>query len=199
LKNCLTGRNEQQSNPKPILSYYNQKHLTKMKTKQIPFLLLSLLLLVLLSCQRKETANYSTEYQLKKTIEDSNVEKARNLCEYLDAVQLDSFQMLLVPDAKLYFQSGDPASFDDMIPMVKMFYEAFPDYKHEIEDVIAADDKVVLRISYSGTFINPFFEMNPTGEKFNYKGIWITQFEDGKVINLWVIEDEMGLMAQLGA
>ncbi len=63
---------------------------------------------------------------------------------------------------------------------------------------MAADDKVVCRIVYSGTYTNPFMGMSPTGEKFWYKGIQIIQFANGKVINFWGVEDELALMTQLG-
>ena len=41
-------------------------------------------------------------------------------------------------------------------------------------------------------------EMNPRGEKFIYKGIQIFQFTNNKVTNFWIVEDELGLMTQLG-
>jgi predicted ester cyclase len=41
-------------------------------------------------------------------------------------------------------------------------------------------------------------EMNPSGEKFKYKGIQIVQFANSKVTNFWAVEDELGLMTQLG-
>ena len=85
-----------------------------------------------------------------------------------------------------------------MEPYIKMFYTAFPDYKHEIDGIIAADDKVVCRVTFTGTFTNSFMGMNPSGEKFKYKGIQIFQFANNKVTNLWAVEDELGLMTQLG-
>ena len=41
-------------------------------------------------------------------------------------------------------------------------------------------------------------EMNPTGKRFSYKGIQIFQFSDDQVTNFWAVEDELGLMTQLG-
>jgi predicted ester cyclase len=41
-------------------------------------------------------------------------------------------------------------------------------------------------------------EMKPTGKRFSYKGIQIFQFADDKVTHFWAVEDELGLMTQLG-
>ena len=38
----------------------------------------------------------------------------------------------------------------------------------------------------------------PTGLKLRYKGIQIFQFKNEKAINFWAVEDELGMMTQLG-
>lgn len=166
--------------------------------KKLFWTLIAFILLAGISCQDQQTLNELTEFQQMKTKEANNIELAKKFYKYLDAVQLDSIRLLLAPEIKIYYQSGEPVTFSDMEPAIKMFYASFPDYKHEFEDIIAADDKVVFRISYSGTFLNPFMEMNPTGARFSYKGIQIFQFADEKVTNFWAVEDELGLMTQLG-
>ncbi len=165
-----------------------------MKTRPI-FLVL---LMVLFSCQEKQTRDELSRFKQSETLKVTNIELAKKFYKHLDAVQLDSLRALFAPNANIYYESGDPISFGDIEPLIKMFYTSFPDYKHEFEDIIAADDKVIFRISYSGTFTNPFMEMKPSGAKFKYKGIQIFQFANNKVTNFWAVEDEMGMMTQLG-
>jgi predicted ester cyclase len=150
------------------------------------------------SCQDKQTKDELAKFKQAETLKANNIELAKKFYKHLDAVQLDSLRVLCAPDAKIYYESGDPISFSDIEPLIKMFYTSFPDYKHEFEDIIAADDKVVFRISYSGTFTNPFMEMRPNGVKFKYKGIQTFQFANNKVTNFWAVEDELGMMTQLG-
>jgi predicted ester cyclase len=170
-----------------------------MKTfKIISGLILCGLLIVMSSCQDTQTKDELAKYKQAETLMATNIELAKKFYKHLDAVQLDSITASCAPDMKVYYESGESASFSDMEPYIKMFYTSFPDYKHEIEDIIAADDKVVCRISYTGTFTNPFMEMSPSGEKFRYKGIQIFQFANSKVTNFWAVEDELGLMTQLG-
>lgn len=40
--------------------------------------------------------------------------------------------------------------------------------------------------------------IKPTGVKIKYKGIQIFEFTNKKIINYWGIEDELGMMTQLG-
>ena len=170
-----------------------------MKTfKLICGLILCGILIVMSSCQDNQTKDELAKFKQAETLKTSNIELAKKFYKHLDAVQLDSLKVLFAPGMKGYYQSGEPAPFSDMEPFIKMFYTAFPDYKHEIDGIIAADDKVVVRVTFSGTFTNSFMEMNPSGEKFRYKGIQIFQFVNGKVTNFWVVEDELALMTQLG-
>jgi len=155
-------------------------------------------LIALNSCQDKQTKDELAKFKQAETLKVNNIELAKKFYKHLDAVQLDSLRALCAPNAKIYYESGDPISFNDIEPLIKIFYTSFPDYKHEFEDIIAADDKVVFRISYSGTFTNPFMEMKPNGVKFKYKGIQIFQFANDKVTNFWAVEDELGMMTQLG-
>ncbi len=132
------------------------------------------------------------------TTEKENIEIVKKFYKYLDEGQTDTLKSYFAPDVKIFYESGDPVSFSDMEPFIKMFYTSFPDYKHHIDDIFAAGDKVVARLSYSGTFSNSFMEMKPTGSKFKYKGIQIFQFFNGKISNFWIVEDELGMMRQLG-
>jgi predicted ester cyclase len=165
--------------------------------KKVSFLL-PVVFCFMISCQDKQTIDELAKFKQAETLKATNIELAKKFYKHLDAVQLDSITALCVPDMKGYYESGEPASFSDMEPFIKMFYTSFPDYKHEIEDIIAADDKVVCRISFTGTSTNPFMGMSPSGEKFRYVGIQIFQFANSKVTNFWAVEDELGLMMQLG-
>ncbi len=157
-----------------------------------------IILIAMNSCQDKQTKDELAKFKQAETLKANNIELAKKFYKHLDAVQLDSMRLLCAPDIKIYYESGDPVSFSDIEPLVRMFYTSFPDYKHEFDEIFATDDKVVFRISYSGTFTNPFMEINPNGAKFRYKGIQVFQFANNKVTNFWAVEDELGMMTQLG-
>lgn len=170
-----------------------------MKTLSYIFgMLLFGILITMSSCQDQESLEKLAMFEEAENLKAENIELARKFYKHLDAGQMDSLEALCAPEIKVYYQSGDPASFSDMVPFIKMFYEAFPDYVHNIEGIIAADDKVVVRVSFEGTFENAFMDLNPSGERFRYKGIQIFQFTEGMLKNMWIVEDELALMTQLG-
>jgi len=155
-------------------------------------------LIAMTSCQDKQASEELARFKHAESLKASNIELAKQFYKYLDAVNLDSLRAMFTSDAKIFYESGAPVSFADMEPLIKTFYTSFPDYKHEMDDLFAADDKVIARVSYSATFAKKFMDIKPNGAKFSYKGIQIFQFANNKVSNFWAVEDELGMMAQLG-
>jgi predicted ester cyclase len=170
-----------------------------MKTfKYLVGLVFGVILLVAFSCQDKQCQEELSKFKQAELAKAANIELAKKFYKYLDELNFDTLRILCDPNIKVYYESADPASFTDMEPFIRMFYGAFPDYEHQIDDIFAAEDKVVARITYSGTHTNEFMEIKPSGTKFIYKGIQIFQFANDKVINFWAVEDELGMMTQLG-
>jgi steroid delta-isomerase-like uncharacterized protein len=83
---------------------------------------------------------------------------------------------------------------------VASFYRgAFPDLHFQLEDVIADGDKVVVRITATGTHQRELPGIPVTGKRIAVHGIVIQRFEDGKIVESWVQFDHLGLLQQLGA
>lgn len=170
-----------------------------MKTiKYLNGIFASLLILIVISCQEKQAKEELTKFKQAESLKASNIELAKTFYKFLDVSQLDSLRACFNPDAKIFYESGDPITFNDIEPLIKTFYTSFPDYRHNILDIFAADDKVVVRLSYSATFTKKFLELNPNGVKFKYNGIQIFQFTNKKISNFWAVEDELGMMTQIG-
>ncbi len=76
---------------------------------------------------------------------------------------------------------------------------AFKDMHLEVHEIIARDDKVVLRFTNSGTNVGPFMNNPPTGRQAEWLGIGIYTVRDGRITEAWFAEDILGMMLQLGA
>lgn len=75
----------------------------------------------------------------------------------------------------------------------------FPDVQAVIEDVIAVDDKVVLRVVWHGTHMGPYSDIPPTGKPVEVRGLLIWRFgTDGKVEEIWSVQDQFSLLQQIG-
>jgi len=77
-------------------------------------------------------------------------------------------------------------------------HAAFPDVHMDVEDMIAEGDKVVARVSVSGTHQGEFMGIAPTGNRVTITGIDILRITEGKVVEHWGKFDDLGMMQQLG-
>jgi len=74
---------------------------------------------------------------------------------------------------------------------------AFQGMHLEIHEVIARDDKVVLRFTNSGTNLGPLMGRAPTGKHAKWLGIGIYTLRGGRIVEGWFAEDIHGLILQL--
>jgi steroid delta-isomerase-like uncharacterized protein len=73
-----------------------------------------------------------------------------------------------------------------------------PDWHTEIDDLIAEGDKVVARITMSGTHTGDFWGIPSTGKRVEFTGIYIVRIAGGKIVEHWGEEDGVSLLQQLG-
>lgn len=78
-----------------------------------------------------------------------------------------------------------------------MLRKVFPDLEATIEDEIAEGDKVVVRVTFSGTQQGEFLGIPPTGRRVAYGVMDIFRISDGQVVEHWGIADMHSLMQQL--
>jgi steroid delta-isomerase-like uncharacterized protein len=75
----------------------------------------------------------------------------------------------------------------------------FPDIHFVIEDMIAEGDRVAARYSCSGTHEADFAGVPATGKKVTWTAIVIFRYVDGKIAEMWVDQDALGRLQQIGA
>jgi predicted ester cyclase len=80
------------------------------------------------------------------------------------------------------------------------FRESFPDFRMELVDVIAEDDKVMGYFRCSGTHEGEWLGHPPTGRRFEkVDEVYVFRVEDGKLAAaLVVVEDNLTRLRQLG-
>jgi len=84
-----------------------------------------------------------------------------------------------------------------LVGYMKHVQTAFPDFFNTIEEIVAEDDRVVARLSYSGTHRGEMFGMPPTGHRVRYAGVGMFQISGVRIIEGWVLGDLAGLLLQL--
>ena len=86
-----------------------------------------------------------------------------------------------------------------LLDHIAMFEAAFPDYTLEPQDVIAEDDKLVLRAIFRGVHRGDFQGMAPTGREVSSPIMVIYRIAGGKVAEHWMSADMLDVLQQLGA
>lgn len=79
-----------------------------------------------------------------------------------------------------------------------LFYQAFPDLSHTIEDTVAEEDKVTVRFTLQGTHTADFMGIPATNKPISVSAIAILKVSEARVTELYAIFDQMGMMQQLG-
>lgn len=106
---------------------------------------------------------------------------------------------LCAPGYTAHLPGGPPMDFEGHSGFGSMFYGAFPDLHHTIEDTVAEEDSVAMRFTLTGTHEGDFMGVLATGRSVIVPATVILQISDGKVTELHGHFDAMGLMGQLGA
>lgn len=120
--------------------------------------------------------------------------------ELLNAGDIDGFGALLADDFVEHEQTpGLAPTKDGVLEFFRMYRAAFPDLRFDPQDVIASDDKVVVRVRATGTNTGDFMGMPATGKSMDIQLVDIVRFDDdGLGREHWGVADVMTMMQQLG-
>lgn len=107
----------------------------------------------------------------------------------------------LIAEGGLNYDTGlqaHPFGPEEMKGTVRMVTAAFPDNRHEVEDIFAEGDQVMARVTLTGTHEGNFMGIPPTGRRISVNEIHVYRLRDGKAIEHRVGRDDLGAMRQLG-
>ena len=94
---------------------------------------------------------------------------------------------------------GIPPNKAGVVQYFQMLLAAFPDFRMDVEDVIASSDKAVARVRVTGTHKGEFMGIPATEKSAAVNLIDITRFgDDGLAHEHWGVVDQLALMQQLG-
>src|SRR5579884_4404303 len=74
---------------------------------------------------------------------------------------------------------------------------AFPDLEIRIDDLVAADDRVAVRLTLSGTHQGEFQGIPATGRTIGYVSHEFYRVADGLIAEEWICSDTASLFSQL--
>ncbi len=130
---------------------------------------------------------------------EANKEVVRRVIEEgTNRKNLAVFDELVSPsfvDHEAGSESGGPEDEKELLSSVA---DAFPDWRWDVQEMLAVDDKVITRYVARGTHKGEFMGVAPTGKEVAFTGINITRLEGGKIVESWGNSDQLGWMRQIG-
>lgn len=85
-----------------------------------------------------------------------------------------------------------------LIDHIIFFEGTFPRYELFIEEMVAEDDKVLVRGRCKGIHLGDFNGVPPTNREMDLPFVIRYVIHNGKIVDHWLIADQMVLMEQLG-
>lgn len=121
--------------------------------------------------------------------------------EILNKADLAAIDALLAPDFVFLITTipGGVRGREAYKGFVRDLRNAFPDGVFTPVGQVAEDGKAAVRWTFKGTHRGPFLGVAPTGRTVTDNGIDMFRVVDGRIAEIQVNEDALGLMTQLGA
>ena len=128
----------------------------------------------------------------------ANAELVRESFEAFNAGNTDGLLAAMAPDFVMHLaEFPEPLGRDVWREGFQMMRHAFPDLEARVEDVVAADDKVAVRISFRGTHRGAFQGIPATDREIRYVSHEIYRIENGLIAEEWICSDNASLFRQL--
>jgi len=104
----------------------------------------------MIGCQDKEAKAELEKLKTQAEVESQNKTLAVRYVEAFNKGDFNAFKELLSTDYAIYSPSGfpEPTSGEKLIENHEMSIKAFTEFTWSIEDIIAAGDKVIIRVNF---------------------------------------------------
>ena len=173
-----------------------------MKTSQLKFataILFASSLFIAIGCQNQADKTELDKFKATAQILEQNKEIVREVINAIDSGDLDKLGNLLSDDFALYSPgSTQPWQKEALYKARNTHFAAFPDWIHKIEIMVAEGDKVAVKLTQYGTQKDRYKGIEPTNKYVTVPATHIMMIVNGKVKEWWALEDNLGLMTQLG-
>lgn len=130
--------------------------------------------------------------------EESKALRLRVLREIEVAGNPASVDELCTPDITIYGMGQPLQGREAQKGFTAMMHAAFPDLEGTIEDMVAEGDLIASRWTFHGTHRGELMGIPPTGKRITMSGMDVTRIENGRIAEMRVSMDQLGMLQQLG-
>ena len=122
--------------------------------------------------------------------------------EVLDQGRAEIIEDLFHPQCIMHRPGGTVVGIDAVRAVADHRKETFSQFETEIHDVFGCGDKLVVRLTHHGVgggmWRSRLGSYDVTGKSVTWNAIAIFRFDDHKIIEEWVVRDEMAMALQFG-
>ncbi len=133
----------------------------------------------------------------------SKEQNAAALTKFAEAVNTSSYELfddVVAPDSIDHDPApGQVAGPKGYRALFTEMRRAFPDMKVEVAALVADEDAIAFAYTFTGTQDGPLMGMPATGKKVKIRGMQISKFSNGKMVERWGSSDQLGMLQQIGA
>ncbi len=135
-------------------------------------------------------------------VTDAAQRNAALVCESYDAFNANDTKKLLAvvaPDLVMHYaELPEPLiGRQTWLQGFEMMKRAFPDLEAHVDDVVAAEDRVAVRVNFTGTHADDFQGIPATGRSIHYVSHEFYRLADSVFVEEWICSDMASLFRQL--
>lgn len=128
-----------------------------------------------------------------------NLEIVRELSKIFNHGDYALAPKLLAPDFYDHEAAGgNPHGPEGYVQTARWLHSVVTDARFVEEDGIATDDRVVIRLRFSGRQTGELLGVAATGRTFSVTHVHVYRLEDGMIVEHWAVRDDLGMLQQLG-
>jgi steroid delta-isomerase-like uncharacterized protein len=109
-----------------------------------------------------------------------------------------AYRECLAPDFTAEFFGQGKVDRATYIERDQEFARGFSDLKITVEELVAEDDRVMVRMTWRGRHTGKVLGIPPTGKRFEVAGFAVDRFREGQVVEHVPLFDQLALFQQLG-
>ncbi len=131
---------------------------------------------------------------------EANIRLVRSGCVAFNANDLDACVELLAEDLVLNLAGlSEPLrGRDSWREGAAMIKGAFPDLLARIDDIVAGEDRVAVRVTMQGTHRGDYLGFPASGRTVTYISHEFYRVADGRIAEEWICSDTATLFQQIG-
>ena len=104
---------------------------------------------------------------------------------------------IIAPDFRV--RTSPPIGPEGVATFVRAFHAGFTEAAISLDDCVCEGDRGSFRFVISGRHTGVFMGCAPTGRRITWPGADFMRARDGKLVELWPVQDSLPLMEGLGA